>query len=348
MTTMTKPRDPPPRPAPRRAPTAAPAAPDDSRFIVHPLPSAYPKHGPPTPEDLAELAAWEREGGIGVLPRLLWPKIDHIITEDDEPVDNIFSEKQQRLLTESLYISWAGPGEGRPFLATASVGLFITVEFSPLVPDVMLAVDVRTHAFDLWAKEHRSFFMWHHGKAPEIVIEVVSNREGAENTRKRVRYAELGVSYYVIFDPLDQLGEGILHVFQLQGRTYVELPSRWFAEAQIGLTLWQGDYEGVTATWLRWRDAQGNLIPTGAERARAEHQRAEAERQRAEAERQRAETARQRAEAERQRAEAERQRAEAERQRAETAEQQAALARDRSERLLAQLRALGIEPTNGD
>ncbi|MBK7200216.1 MAG: Uma2 family endonuclease [Anaerolineae bacterium] len=338
---MTKPRDPPPRPAPRRAPTAAPAAPDDSRFIVHPLPSAYPKHGPPTPEDLAELAAWEREGGIGVLPRLLWPKIDHIITEDDEPVDNIFSEKQQRLLTESLYTSWAGPGEGRPFLAAANVGLFFSPNQPPLVPDVMLAVDVRTHAYDLWANEHRSYFIWEYGKTPEIVIEVVSNREGAENTRKRARYAQWGVSYYVIFDPFNQLGEGVLHVLQLQGHTYVELPSHWFAEAHIGLTLWQGDYEGVNTTWLRWCDGEGNLIPTGAERARAEHQRAEAERQRSE-------TARQRAEAERQRAEAERQRAEAERQRAETAEQQAALARDRSERLLAQLRALGIEPTNGD
>ena len=221
---------------------------------------------------------------------------------------------------ESLYISWAGPGEGRPFLAAANVGLILSEEFTPLVPDVMLVVGVRTHAFDLWAKEHRSYFIWSYGKTPEIVIEVVSNREGGENTRKRVRYAELGVSYYVIFDPLDQLGKGVLHVFQLQGRTYVELPSRWFAEAQIGLTLWQGDYEGVNTTWLRWCDGKGNLIPTGAERARAEHQRAEAERQRAEAER----------------------------QRAEAAEQQAALARDRSERLLAQLRALGIEPTNGD
>lgn len=196
-----------------------------------------------------------------------------------------------------------------------------------MVPDVMLAVDVRTHAYDLWANEHRSYFIWEYGKTPEIVIEVVSNREGVENTRKCARYAQWGVSYYVIFDPFNQLGEGVLHVLQLQGRTYVELPSRWFAEAQIGLTLWQGDYEGVNTTWLRWCDGEGNLIPTGAERARAEHQRAEAERQRSE-------TARQRAEAER--------------QRAETAEQQAALARDRSERLLAQLRALGIEPTNGD
>jgi hypothetical protein len=46
-------------------------------------------------------------------PADIAPNIDHIVTEDDAPVDNIFSEKQQRLLTESLYSSWPGPGAER-------------------------------------------------------------------------------------------------------------------------------------------------------------------------------------------------------------------------------------------
>ena len=50
------------------------------------------------------------------------PDIQHLVTEDDTPVDNMPSEKQQRLLTEPLYSSWAGPGAGRPFLAAANVG----------------------------------------------------------------------------------------------------------------------------------------------------------------------------------------------------------------------------------
>jgi hypothetical protein len=49
------------------------------------------------------------------------PPLDDLVTEDDTPVDNMFSEKQQRLLTEPLYSSWDA---GRPFLATANVGLF--------------------------------------------------------------------------------------------------------------------------------------------------------------------------------------------------------------------------------
>jgi hypothetical protein len=44
------------------------------------------------------------------------PDIQGLITEDDTPVDNLPSEKQQRLLTEPLYSAWAGPGAGRPRL----------------------------------------------------------------------------------------------------------------------------------------------------------------------------------------------------------------------------------------
>ena len=46
----------------------------------------------------------------------------HLITEDDEPVDNLFSEKQQRLLTESLYTSWDGPGDDRPIPGDSQCG----------------------------------------------------------------------------------------------------------------------------------------------------------------------------------------------------------------------------------
>jgi ribosomal protein L14E/L6E/L27E len=46
--------------------------------------------------------------------------------------------------------------------------------------------------------------------------------------------------------------------------------------------LWEGEYEGVKAVWLRWCDQEGIVIPTGAELAEAERQRAEAERARAE------------------------------------------------------------------
>jgi hypothetical protein len=43
----------------------------------------------------------------------------------------------------------------------------------------------------------------------------------------------------------------------------------------LGLLLWEGTFEGVRSRWLRWCDAEGNLIPTAAEQAQAQRQRAE-------------------------------------------------------------------------
>ncbi|MFP4441437.1 MAG: hypothetical protein ACLFVO_29765 [Chloroflexaceae bacterium] len=57
------------------------------------------------------------------MPPEEWPDVEHLVTEDDTPVD-IFSSKQQRLLVEPLYSSWDGPGNGRPFLAMSNIGLF--------------------------------------------------------------------------------------------------------------------------------------------------------------------------------------------------------------------------------
>src|SRR5262249_57521589 len=70
------------------------------------------------------------------------PDTSHLITEDDTPVDNLASEKNQRLLTEALHSSWAGPGPGRPFLVAANVGLFSVPRNPAIVPDVLLSLEV--------------------------------------------------------------------------------------------------------------------------------------------------------------------------------------------------------------
>ena len=51
---------------------------------------------------------------------------------------------------------------------------------------------------------------------------------------------------------------------------------------QLGLTWWDGEFEGRQDTWLRWTDAEGNLIPTGKERAELERTQKEAVLERAE------------------------------------------------------------------
>jgi Uma2 family endonuclease len=269
---------------------------------------------------------------------LAW--METLVTEDDTPVDSIYSEKQQRLLTETLYSSWQGPGEGRPFLATANVGLFYAVGRPPLVPDMLLSLDVHVRA-PLREKRNRSYFVWEYGKPPDAVVEVVSGLEGEEAGKKLRLYAQIGILYYVIWDRFGELGAERLRKFVLRDRAYVPLEGDWFPVLELGMTLWRGAYEEDDDEWLRWCDRQGELIPTGRELAEAAQLRAETQQERAD-------TAQFRAETERQRAEAARQRADAERQRAETERQRADAERQRAERLEAQLRSLGAEPKNGE
>jgi Uma2 family endonuclease len=208
------------------------------------------------------------------------PDLSHIITEDDTPMDNIFSEKQQRLLVSSIYSSFS---PGIPFLATANVGLFYGLNKPPLVPDVLLSLEVEMPQ-DWSQKQNRSYFVWQLGKPPELAIEIVSNKVGKELGSKLKDYAHAGVAYYVIFDPLQQIlrENEKLRIYQLQGGQYVEFESHFLELIELGLTLWDGTFEGQQQTWLRWCDREGEILRTGDERAEFERQRAENERQRAE------------------------------------------------------------------
>jgi hypothetical protein len=80
--------------------------------------------------------------------------ISHIQTEDETPVDNLFSERQQHLLIDSLYTSWK---QTKPFLAMANVGLFHGVQLPPLVPDMLLSLETKaSQGINIHQKKNRS------------------------------------------------------------------------------------------------------------------------------------------------------------------------------------------------
>ena len=116
-----------------------------------------------------------------------------------------------------------------------------------------------------------------------MCIEIVSNQEGDEltlsqklqqkgkTTAKKEIYAQIGVRYYVVFDPLKQIqgknemDEALLRVWSISPSGYTELTQRqgitgigqsvWLEAVGIGLTLWEGQFEEeVTRLWLRWCD----------------------------------------------------------------------------------------------
>lgn len=106
--------------------------------------------------------------------------------------------------------------------------------------------------------------MWDQGKAPDVVVEIVSHKKGGELTTKLREYATMGATYYVVFDPLQLLSEDMIRVYEpglprrYRLRDDYELPL-----VGLSLTLWDGSFESLDYPhWLRWCDAEGRLLPT--------------------------------------------------------------------------------------
>jgi Uma2 family endonuclease len=246
--------------------------------------------------------------------------ISHLVIEDDTPVDSFQSEEQQRLLVEPLYSARPLPW---PFLVAANVGLFYKLKGEQIVPDVLLSLGIK-RAEDFSQRQNRSYFVWELGKVPEVCIEIVSNQEGDElilspaskrkgKTQTKLDiYAQIGIDYYVVFDPLryiqgqDGMNGSLLRIWMIGPGGYRELTANqnlvnsgdfvWLDGAGIGLMLWQGEFEeDVSRSWLRWCNQGGQAILTGAEDRDRQRQRANQEQQRADQEQQRADQEQQRA-----------------------------------------------------
>ena len=191
-----------------------------------------------------------------------------------------------------------------------------------------------------------SYVTWQEGIYPYVAIELLSPGTEKEDLGRSLREVNqppnkwtvyeqiLRIPYYFVFNRYTDE----LQAFGLVMNRYQQLPVEglgiWLPEAELGLGLWEGTYQGVERRWLRWYDSEQTWILTPVE---LERQRAELAQQQAQEERQRAELAQQQAQEERQRAELAQQQAQEERQRAELAQRQL---RELSDRL----RRLGIDP----
>jgi Uma2 family endonuclease len=160
-----------------------------------------------------------------------------------------------------------------------------------------------------------SYVVWQEGADPLIVVELLSPGTEKEDLGRRLRDANepptkwevyehiLRVPYYAVFSRESTE----LRIFQLTGARYEEVAGHdgrfWIAEAELGLGLWQGSYQGQERLWLRWFGAQGNWIPTADERAEQERKEKDAALSREAQLRHRAEQAEHLAEQERRRAE---------------------------------------------
>jgi Uma2 family endonuclease len=269
---------------------------------------------------------------------------ENVITEDDTPVDNIFSEKQLRLSIDSLQnavIDWTD----RDFMACTNVAIYNEGEKTPIVPDMFLAMDVKQPS-TWFEKKDKCYFVKLMQKVPDLVLEIVSNKIGEEEGTKKAKYASMGVKYYIVQDPYLYLSDEALKLYVLnEDGQYERSTEEYFymPEVNLGMQLWKGLFEGAEAQWKRWCNKEGTLLLTGKERSDKEFERAESESKRAEEESKRAESESKRAEEESKKAEIERLAKVKAELRAEEFEKQTQVLLKEMEEMKQQLKALGLK-----
>ncbi|MEM8642128.1 MAG: Uma2 family endonuclease [Cyanobacteria bacterium P01_G01_bin.54] len=247
-------------------------------------------------------------------PTITWEKLPADFALPDDPVDNIHQPALAAALTESLQIA-----DRLPEAALTPTNYGICARFNERfvvkAPDWAYIPNVTVPQSEIV----RSYTPHLQGDVPAIVLEFLSDTEGGEYSSKatyppgKFFFYEriLKVPSYGIFQP--KTGSLELHRLNAQQQYQLETPNGqgryWLPELELFLGVWQGSRENRQGHWLRWWDEGGNLLLWGSEQAAQERQKAQQERQRADAQ-----------------------------------EQKAQQERQRAERLLAQLRAAGIEP----
>lgn len=135
----------------------------------------------------------------------------------------------------------------------------------------------------------RSYVLWKEYVAPLIVIEFVSGDGSEERDKTPPSQGEGGnvgkfwvyeqairVPYYGIYE----VAKAQIEVYHLIDNSYQLMQPNergHYPIAPIGVELGicQGFYQNAELPWLRWWDAQGNLLLTGEERAVIERQKRE-------------------------------------------------------------------------
>jgi len=214
--------------------------------------------------------------------------------DDDIPMETQRHFLQMQMLRDTL-VAWLAQREdgyvgGNMFLYFSAAQIK-NQDFRG--PDVFVVLGVPKG-------ERLSWVVWDEGKAPDVVIELISNSTATKDKteKKQIYQDKVRVPEYFWYNPFDAEDWA---GFSLQGGVYQPMnldEQGRFVSQVLGLALvrWQGSYKDIQTTWLRWATLAGELLLTPEEEAAQAQQQAEQAQQQAEQAQQQAEQAQQRAE----------------------------------------------------
>lgn len=189
------------------------------------------------------------------------PSAEDLPDSDDTPVDNELQDLIPHVLKAILSLIWA---ERMDWFFGVDMGIYYDPDAAAIVPDGFLTIGVpRIIDSDL----RLSYVLWEEKKLPLMVLEVVSQTRRGEYTTKKENYANLGILYYVIYNPLRKK-KPKLEVYKLKNKQYELIKGEpvWLREIGLGIGREEGIYQGINREWLYWYDQEGNRYLTPEER----------------------------------------------------------------------------------
>jgi Uma2 family endonuclease len=210
------------------------------------------------------------------IPLPLLPTAGELPDSDDTPVDNELQNLLPNLLLAILSVIWS---DRHDWFFGVDMGIYYlpTAPRKSIVPDGFLSLGVERRR---QPSGRLSYVLWEENWTPPIlVVEVVSQTYGGEYDLKMEKYLDLGVLYYVIYNP-DYWQRDDHAPFEVYKRVEDEfiLQSQeqfWIPELQLGIGVDTGIYKGWERDWLFWFDRAGSRFPSPDERAQQAEQRAE-------------------------------------------------------------------------
>jgi Uma2 family endonuclease len=191
------------------------------------------------------------------------PTQDELLYDDGEPLESQRHNMQIWILIETL-IPWLEEREdgfigGNMFMYFSAKELK-NQDFQG--PDFFAVLGVPKG-------ERKSWVVWQEGKSPNLIIELLSENtvENDKTTKKNIYQEQMRVPEYFWYDPFDpkdwrgfKLMNGVYEPLSLLEGGYIS------EQMKLKLVLWEGNYKGLSIVWLRWATLEGKLLPTQEEK----------------------------------------------------------------------------------
>jgi Uma2 family endonuclease len=218
-------------------------------------------------------------------PQRRLPTAEELPDSDDTPVDNELQNDIPNFLLNILRMIWSNRQD---WYWGVDMGIYCDPDkrTPTIIPDGFLALGVVRRKSE---QGRLSYVLWEEQYTmPILAMEVVSQKYNSEYEDKLQQYQDLGILYYVIYNPLRRIRGRHKHrqpleVYKLIAGKYQKITDAtgifWMPEIGLGIGCEHRSHGGWLREWVYWYNQSGIRYLTAEERIEAAEANAEHERQ---------------------------------------------------------------------